>query len=60
MVTLASLWIPALLSSMIVFVASSIIHMASPGHESDCPRLAVFAIRTGTFGWRPRQSRPPR
>jgi hypothetical protein len=40
MVTLASLWVPILLSSVLVFVASSIIHMASPWHKSDYPKLA--------------------
>ena len=40
MVTIASLWLPILLSSVLVFVASSIIHMASPWHKSDYPKLA--------------------
>src|ERR1700691_167437 len=31
------LWAPVLLSSVIVFVASSIIHMLSPWHKSDYP-----------------------
>jgi hypothetical protein len=33
------LWLPILLSVVIVFVASSIIHMASPWHKNDYPRL---------------------
>ena len=39
MITIASLWLPILLSSVFVFVASSIIHMASPWHKTDYPRL---------------------
>ena len=40
MVELTSLWAPILLSSVIVFVASSIIHMALPfWHNSDYPRV---------------------
>jgi hypothetical protein len=39
MVTLASLWLPILLSSVVVFVVSSIIHMASPWHKGDYPRI---------------------
>jgi len=37
---MSALWLPILLSSVIVFVASSIIHMASPWHKSDFPKLA--------------------
>jgi hypothetical protein len=39
MVPLASLWLPILLSSVIVFVASSIIHMALPYHRNDMRKL---------------------
>jgi hypothetical protein len=39
MTTLATLWLPILLSAVFVFIASSIIHMASPWHKSDFPRL---------------------
>ena len=35
MVALSALWLPILLSAVIVFVASSIIHMATPWHKSD-------------------------
>jgi hypothetical protein len=34
------LWLPILISAVIVFIASSIIHMASPWHKNDYPRLA--------------------
>jgi hypothetical protein len=34
------LWLPILLSAVIVFVVSSVIHMASPWHKSDYPRLS--------------------
>jgi hypothetical protein len=40
MTSVAALWLPILLASVIVFVASSIIHMASPWHKSDYPKLA--------------------
>jgi hypothetical protein len=36
---LSALWIPILLSAVIVFVVSSVIHMASPWHKSDYPRM---------------------
>jgi hypothetical protein len=39
MVPLAALWLPILLSAVIVFVASSIIHMASPWHKNDYPKV---------------------
>ena len=40
MTELYSLWLPILSSSVLVFVVSSIIHMASPWHKSDYPKLA--------------------
>jgi hypothetical protein len=39
MTELSALWLPILLSSVIVFVVSSIIHMASPWHKSDYPKM---------------------
>jgi len=39
MTGLGSLWLPILLSAVIVFLASSIIHMATPWHKSDYPRV---------------------
>jgi len=39
MTGLFSLWLPILLSSVIVFVVSSVIHMASPWHKSDYPKV---------------------
>jgi hypothetical protein len=39
MVSLTALWIPVLLSAILVFVVSSIIHMASPWHKNDYPRI---------------------
>lgn len=35
MVSLAALWLPILLSAVLVFVVSSIIHMATPLHKHD-------------------------
>ena len=40
MTPLASLWLPLLVSAVIVFIASSVIHMASPWHKSDYPKYA--------------------
>ena len=40
MVSLASLWIPILLSAVIVFIASSIIHMVLPYHKSNYRKLS--------------------
>lgn len=39
MVTLAALWLPILLSAVIVFIASSIIHMVLPYHRSNYRKL---------------------
>lgn len=39
MVPLASLWLPIVLSAVIVFVASSILHMVIPYHRSDYSKL---------------------
>ena len=39
MTGLFTLWLPILLSAVIVFVASSIIHMASPWHKNDYGRV---------------------
>jgi hypothetical protein len=40
MTELSDLWLPILLSSVIVFVASSLIHMVLPWHKNDYPKLA--------------------
>ncbi len=39
MVALSTLWLPVLLSAVIVFVASSIIHMALPWHRNDYAQI---------------------
>jgi hypothetical protein len=39
MTALSALWLPILLSSVLVFVVSSIIHMAPLWHKSDYPKL---------------------
>lgn len=41
MVPLASLWLPILLSAVVVFVASSIIHMLLPYHRTDYGPVAA-------------------
>jgi hypothetical protein len=59
MTGLLALWPPILLSAVIVFVASSILHMLSPWHKSDYPKvpgedkvrdaLRPFAIPPGDY-----------
>lgn len=39
MVSLAALWLPIVLSAVIVFIASSIMHMMLPYHKSDYKKL---------------------
>jgi len=41
MVSLAALWLPIVLSAVLVFVVSSIIHMATRWHANDFGRLAA-------------------
>jgi hypothetical protein len=41
MTGLDQLWLPILLSSVLVFFISSVIHMLSPWHKGDYPRLAT-------------------
>jgi hypothetical protein len=55
MVSLMSLWLPIVLSAVVVFVASSIIHMALPYHRSDYKTLpdevgVLSALRKVTVG----------
>jgi len=54
MVPLAALWLPILLSAVIVFVASSIMHMLLPYHRSDYRQLPeedkiLAALRTANL-----------
>src|ERR1039457_4595121 len=39
MTGLHALWLPILLSAVLVFVMSSIIHMVSPWHKGDYPKM---------------------
>ncbi len=39
MTELNALWVPILLSSVIVFLVSSVIHMALPWHKNDYPKV---------------------
>src|SRR5947209_17086939 len=39
MTGLVALWLPIVVSSVLVFVVSSAIHMASPWHKSDYPKV---------------------
>jgi len=41
MVSLVDLWLPILLSAVLVFVASSVIHMALRWHSNDFKRFAA-------------------
>lgn len=59
MTELSTLWLPILLSSVVVFIASSIIHMVLPWHKGDYPgvpnedkvmnALRPFAIPPGDY-----------
>jgi hypothetical protein len=59
MVPLLSLWLPVLVSAVLIFIASSIIHMVLPYHRSDHRRLPAetdvmdtlrkFAIPPGDY-----------
>jgi hypothetical protein len=59
MISLLSLWLPILLAAVIVFIASSIIHMTPLWHRNDFPRmpreeevlgaLRPFAIPPGDY-----------
>lgn len=59
MTTIAALWMPILLSAVIVFIASSIIHMAPLWHRGECPAvpdqdrvmdaLRPFGIKPGEY-----------
>lgn len=40
MTPITALWLPILVSLVVVFIISSFIHMASPWHKSDYPKLA--------------------
>lgn len=51
MTSLAALWLPILVSAIVVFIASSIIHMATPWHKADYRKIpnedeAMNALRT--------------
>lgn len=60
MVPVTSLWLPILVSAVIVFVASSIVHMALPFHRNDLKKLPreddvmaalrAFNIPPGDYG----------
>ena len=60
MVTVLSLWLPILLAAVIVFIVSSIIHMATPWHKSDWTKvpnednvmnaLRPFNLAPGDYG----------
>jgi len=39
MTALASLWLPILVSAVLVFIASALIHMLTPWHRGDFPKM---------------------
>jgi hypothetical protein len=39
MVSLVALWLPIVLSAVIIFVASSIMHVVLKYHQSDCYQI---------------------
>jgi hypothetical protein len=50
MTALSALWLPILVSAVVVFIASTVIHMFLPWHRSDYPRMpnqdkAIDALR---------------
>ena len=59
MTTIAALWLPILLSAVVVFLASSVIHMMTPWHKGEYPKvpnedgvmnaLRPFAIPPGDY-----------
>lgn len=49
MVSLSALWLPILLSAVIVFIASSIMHMVLPYHHSDYKQLPNEAAVTAAL-----------
>lgn len=63
MTGLTALWLPILLASILVFVASSVIHMMSPWHKNDYPRLPQedeFRAAVGPLGLPPGDYMIPR
>ncbi|MGQ0383410.1 MAG: hypothetical protein ACT4UP_01790 [Gammaproteobacteria bacterium] len=59
MSTIAALWLPILIAAVIVFIASSIVHMAPLWHRGECPpvpdqdrvmdALRPFALKPGEY-----------
>jgi hypothetical protein len=63
MVGITALWLPILLSAVLVFVASSVIHMAIPWHKNDyrgVAREADFREAVGALGIPPGDYMVPR
>lgn len=60
MITVMSLWLPILVAAVLVFIASSIIHMVLPYHRNDFGRLPdEDAARAGLRGTPPGQYMMP-
>jgi len=50
MASLASLWLPIVVSAVIVFLASWVVHMFLPHHRSDFA-MRYALLTAGVFGW---------
>lgn len=62
MVSLSELWLPILLSAIVVFAASSLIHMVLPFHKSDytkVPREDDVMTALRSFSIPPGDARSP-
>jgi len=60
---LSSLWLPILLSAVFVFVVSSLIHMATPWHKGEYPKLPnedAFRAAAGPLAIPPGEYMVPR
>jgi hypothetical protein len=63
MTSVITLWLPILLSAVAVFLVSSVIHMMSPWHKSDYPRVPnedAFRSAVGPMGIPPGDYMVPR
>lgn len=63
MTSIASLWLPILASSVFVFIVSSLIHMATPWHKNEYPKVPDedrFRNAVGPLGIPPGEYMVPR
>ncbi len=55
MISLAELWLPILLSAVVVFIVSSILHMVISIHKGDFKKLPGEESESGNGGRQPSQ-----